>query len=270
MASSPGHAGHPNEDFVGAGPGLAVMLDGAGIPGTDAICRHGVAWYSHTLGATLLSGVARQGGTDLVGALADSIEEVAGRHRHTCDLANPSSPQSTVAMVRFEEDTAHYLVLADAFVVLDQSEDGPNVLTDSREVSVRSECTSLLRDVPRGTPKYDQVRDRVIDALRARRNTAGGYWIAKDDAAAASEAVTGTVSVSSLRGAALFTNGASRVVDPYGLSEWPSVLELLRTGRPDELLRRLREAEAAAGPARPLPGFVAPDDATVAYCDPTR
>lgn len=46
MASNPGHVGQPNEDFVGAVPGAVVLLDGAGIPGTDSICRHGVAWYS--------------------------------------------------------------------------------------------------------------------------------------------------------------------------------------------------------------------------------
>ncbi len=116
MATSPGHVGRRNEDFVGAVPGAMVMLDGAGIPDTDGICRHGVAWYSHTLGATLLARLARDRGTDLVASLADSIDQVAALHRHSCDIADPSSPQSTVAIVRFEEDRADYLVLADAFV----------------------------------------------------------------------------------------------------------------------------------------------------------
>ena len=53
MATSPSHVGRPNEDFIGAAPGIVVLLDGAGIPGTEEICRHGVAWYSHTLGTTL-------------------------------------------------------------------------------------------------------------------------------------------------------------------------------------------------------------------------
>jgi hypothetical protein len=42
-ATSPGHVGRPNEDFVGDVPGAVVLLDGAGIPGTETICRHGVA-----------------------------------------------------------------------------------------------------------------------------------------------------------------------------------------------------------------------------------
>ncbi len=44
-----------NEDFTGAVPTAAVLIDGAGIPGTESICRHGVAWYAGRLGGSLLS-----------------------------------------------------------------------------------------------------------------------------------------------------------------------------------------------------------------------
>lgn len=269
MATSPGHA-RPNEDFVGAAPGIVLLLDGAGIPGTEEICRHGVAWYSHTLGATLLARMSRAGGRDLVAALAESIEQVAGQHRHTCDIANPSSPQSTVAMIRFEVGRADYLVLSDTFVVLDASDAGPHMITDPREVTVRRECTAALHGLREGTLEYERARMSAIDALRARRNQPGGYWIAKEDPQAAAEAVTGSVPLSRLNGAAILSNGASRIVDPYRLADWPAVLELLRTSGPDEILRRIREAESEAGAAGSLPGFRSSDDATVAYCDLTR
>lgn len=268
MASNPGHVGQPNEDFVGAVPGAVVLLDGAGIPGTDSICRHGVAWYSHTLGATLLGQLSREPGTDLVAALADSIGQVSGQHRHTCDIANPSSPQSTVAIIRFDEDGVDFLVLADVFVVLDSSEARPQVVTDSREVSVRSECSSVLRGLPTGTPEYERTKLSVIDAIRGRRNQSGGYWIAKDDPHAAMQAVTGSIPLGHLNGAALLSNGASRVVDPYRLAEWPAVLDLMRTKGPDEILRRVREAETEARATDSIPDIRLPDDATVAYCDP--
>jgi len=35
MATSAGQPGQPNEVFIGAVPGAAVLLDGAGIPGLD-------------------------------------------------------------------------------------------------------------------------------------------------------------------------------------------------------------------------------------------
>ena len=265
MASSAGHVGRPNEDFVGAVPGAVVLLDGAGIPGTESICRHGVAWYAHTLGATILGQLSREPGTDLVAALADSIGQVSRRHRHTCDIADPSSPQSTVAITRFNEERVDFLVLADAFVVMDSSESGPQVVTDSREVSVRSECSSVLRGLPIGTPEYERTKLSVIDALRARRNQPGGYWIAKDDPDAAMQAVTGSVPVGQLIGAALLSNGASRVVDPYRLAAWPVILELLRTKGPEEILQRVREAEAGATDS--IAGIRVPDDATAAYCE---
>ena len=270
MVSDPGHAGRPNEDFVGAVPGAVVLLDGAGIPGTDSICSHGVAWYSHTLGATLLGQLSREPGTDLAAALADSIGQVAGQHRDTCDIANPSSPQSTVAIIRFDADRVDFLVLADVFVVLDLSGAGPRVVTDSREVNVRDDCSSALRGLPTGTPEYERTKPSVIDALRARRNQPGGYWIAKDDPQAAMQAVTGSVPVGQLNGAALLSNGASRVVDPYRLAEWQTVLDLMRTNGPDEVLRRVRQAETAARATDAIPALRRPDDATVAFCEPAE
>jgi len=101
-----------------------------------------------------------------------------------------------------------------------------------------------------------------IEALWARRNQPGGYWIAKDDPHAAAEAVTGCRYLADLESVALLSNGASRIVSPYGLTDWPRVLELLRADGPTEIIRRVRQAEAgmSAGPGGPVP-----DDATVAH-----
>lgn len=140
MASSPGHPDRQNEDFVGAVPGAVVLLDGAGIPGSEAVCHHGVAWYAHRLGAALLKRLFGEAGVELVAALADSIRHVAELHRHTCDIASPISPQASVAIVRFSGDRVDHLVLADVFVVLDAAGAEPQVVTDPREVNVRSEC----------------------------------------------------------------------------------------------------------------------------------
>jgi hypothetical protein len=206
MATSPGHPGRSNKDFVAASSNVVVLVDGAGIPGTESICRHGVAWYAHTLGAALLAGLTRSE-TDPVAALADSIDQVAAQHRHTCDIANPSSPQATVAMVRVRADRVEYLVLADVFFVLDPIEAAPVVVTDPREVAVRDACSAPPQGLPVGTPEYDRVRGGVVEALRARRNQPGGYWVAQDDPHAATEAVTGTVPLHDLNGVALLSNG---------------------------------------------------------------
>ena len=261
MASSPGHAGRSNEDFVGAVPRAMVLLDGAGIPDTEDICHHGVAWYSHTLGAAVLGRLPLADGADLSAVLAECIELVSDEHRHSCDIADPSSPQSTVAIIRFAEDNLDYLVLADSYVVLDRPDAQPTVVTDPRELAVRGKCLAPLAGLTAGTPDYENALPGVIDALRARRNQPGGYWIAKDDPEAAMEAVTGSVPCGGLSGAALLSNGASRIVDPYRLADWPAVAELLRTSGPAELLRRVREVEESDR-------TVQADDASAAYVAP--
>ncbi len=263
MATSAGSAGQPNQDFAGAVPGAVVLLDGAGIPGTESICSHGVAWYTHRLGGALLGRLSRDDGRDLAAILATTIDEIADDHRGTCDITNPSSPQATVLMVRAHRDRLDYLLLADSFLVLDEVGGDQQVITDEREVAARRTCTAPLDGVPRGTPEYDRVRDSCIEALRARRNQPGGYWIAKDDPQAAEEAVAGSRSLDDLASVALLSNGASRIVSPYGLTDWRRVLELLGADGPAAVIRRVRQAEAGMS-ARPDPPV--PDDATVAHC----
>jgi hypothetical protein len=117
--------------------------------------------------------------------------------------------------------------------------------------------------VPAETPEYDRIRASCVEALRARRNQPGGYWIAKDDPHAAEEAVTGSMALHDLNGVALLSNGASRIVSPYALTDWPGVLELIDADGPADIIHRVRQAEArtATGPVAP-----APDDATVVHC----
>ena len=148
MATSAGSAGQPNQDFVGAVPGAVVLLDGAGIPGTESICSHGVAWYTHRLGGALLGRLSRDDGRDLAVILAAAIGEIADDHRGTCDITHPSSPQATVLIVRAHEDRLDHLLLADSFLVLAEVGGGLQVITDEREVTARRTCAAPLAGVP--------------------------------------------------------------------------------------------------------------------------
>ncbi|MGH9252658.1 MAG: hypothetical protein ACRD0W_24550 [Acidimicrobiales bacterium] len=240
MATSAGKAGQPNEDFAGAVPDAAVLLDGAGIPGTESICSHGVAWYTHRLGGALLGRLSRDDGRDLAAILATTIGEIAAEHRGTCDITNPSSPQATVVMVRAHRGRLDYLLLADSFLVLDQVGGGPQVITDEREVTARRICSAPLEGVPLGTPEYDRIRDSCIEALQARRNQPGGYWIAKDDPHAAEEAVTGS-------------RHSSRPGQRRAAQQWRQPHR--RPVRPDRLARRTgtarRSRAGRSHPSRP-------------------
>jgi hypothetical protein len=262
LATSAGRPGRSNEDFVGAVPGAVVLLDGAGIPGAESLCSHGVVWYTRRLGAALLAHLSYDDGRNCAEVLASAIGEAAAEHRDTCDITDPRSPQATVAVLRVNRDSLDYLLLADCFLVLDLAGGSPQVITDDREVTARRECSAPLDGLAPGTPEYDRVRDSCAAALRARRNQVGGYWIAKDDPRAAREAVTGSRPLHDLDGVALFSNGASRIVSPYAVTDWPGVLELLAAEGPTGVIRRVRQAEAPSGG----PDFRMPDDASVAHC----
>jgi hypothetical protein len=254
MTSAAARTGRVNEDFTGATASAAVLLDGAGIPGAEAVCRHGVAWYAHRLGGCLLGLLPLRDDRSLAAVLAEAITQVTGEHRDTCDVADPISPSATVAMLRISSGLVEYLVLGDTVVVLDMSHGAPLVVTDPRELVISRSYQPAYEAAAEGSDE----RRRVLRELRAHRNAPGGFWLAKDDPRAADEALTGSRPVPELSGAVLLSNGAGRFVDRFGLTDWPGLLALLASSGPAEVVRRVRQAEARDA--------VAADDATIAYC----
>ena len=165
-AARPGRA---NEDFVGGIPNAVVLVDGAGIPGGKATCRHGVAWYAARLGGALLSRLARAEGRDLRSVLADAIEQVTDEHSDRCDVTNPISPSAAVAIVRVADGVVDHLVLGDAVVLLDPTPGPPVVLEDRREVVISASYRSALEEAVSA-----EERDRVLGELRAPVPSPGG------------------------------------------------------------------------------------------------
>lgn len=254
MASAAARAGRVNEDFAGAVPTAAVLIDGAGISGTESTCRHGVAWYAGRLGGRLLSLLSLVPDRSLSALLAEAIEQVTDDHRGTCDVADPISPSATVAVLRLSDGLIEYLVLGDSFLVLDRADSVPLVVSDPREVIISRSYQPAIEAAAEGSDEYH----RLLRALRANRNQPGGFWLAKDDPRAADEAITGSCPISELTGAVLLSNGASRIVDRFRLADWPGVMVVLASGGPAEIIRRVRQAEVRHG--------VVADDATIAHC----
>ncbi|MFD7497254.1 integrase [Streptomyces sp. NPDC059832] len=254
MTSAAARTGRTNEDFTGALPTAAVLIDGAGIPGTASVCRHGVAWYANRLGGSLLGLVSLARDRSLSELLAAAIEQVTDDHRDTCDVAAPISPSAAVAVLRLSDGLVEYLVLGDSVLVLDRADGAPRVVSDPREVIISRPYASALEAAAEGSDEYH----RILRELRANRNQPGGFWVAKDDPRAADEAITGSCPVSGLTGAALLSNGAGRIVDRFRLVDWPGAMALLASSGPAEIIRRVRQAEARHA--------VAADDATIAHC----
>jgi Protein phosphatase 2C len=266
LATAPADPARPNEDFVAATPDAAVLLDGAGTPtGSDSGCAHGVAWFVRQLGTAVLASIATDDAAELAAGLARAIEQVRSLHASTCDLEHPGSPSATVVALRAGGARVDYLVLADSVLVLDCFGE-LRVLTDAREVQVGRRFRARMDALPNGTPEHEEALREYIEALRAHRNRDGGYWVASAEPAAASQALTGSVPRAEVRAAALLSDGASRLVDRFGLASWQEVLKTLDTLGPGELLRQVRAAERSDPDGRRWPRGKAYDDAAVAYC----
>jgi hypothetical protein len=212
-----------NEDYVVTGPGWVVVLDGATKgAGLDTGCIHSVGWLVRRLAGELAQRLSLELETSLTDLLADAIKSTCAAHAGTCDLDNPDSPSSTVAILRTHGDTVDWLVLADSPILLD----------------LNGEIEVILDDRIANLPAY------TYEAVRALRNSPEGFWVASTRPDAAHEAVTGSAPLSAVRRAAVFSDGGSRLTEWFGLLDWPGLLDLLGEEGPTELIRLTREAEA--------------------------
>ncbi|SFS52054.1 protein phosphatase 2C domain-containing protein [Saccharopolyspora flava] len=226
--------GRRNEDHFAIGPDWAFVLDGATAPdGVDSGCVHDVVWLVRRLGGTLAE-LLTTSDDPLPDVLAEAIDRLRAAHADTCDLNNPNSPSSTATLLRLR-DRAEHLVLADSPLVLD----------------VDGEVRAITDD------RIDHLPSYTREAVAELRNTEQGFWVASTDPEAAHHAVTGTTAP--FRRAALLTDGASRHVDHFALTDWPGLLDLLTDHGPTTLLTQVRQAETT-GP--PPPRAKPHDDAT--------
>jgi hypothetical protein len=269
IATSPAKPEQPNEDFAAACPTGVVLLDGAGLSGTTSKCSHGVAWYARHLGGCLLAGLPSFDAS-LRDILAQGIRDTASLHSDVCELDDPGTPSSTVVMVRATADRLEYLVLADSVLVVSTVDAQPAVVTDGRADEVGRAFRQAMDATPNGTPEHDEALRRYVQTSWEYRNRPGGFWVAAADPSVASEALTGEFPLREVASVALLSDGASRLVDLFGLADWPELVALLDCHGPEEVIRRVREAEDADPRGARWPRAKAHDDTTLAYCTDLR
>lgn len=261
IATRPGVADHPNEDHAAAGDDTAVVVDGL-TARTPTQCVHGVAWFAGQLATAVL----RAGLPEPREALRTAIAETAARHASTCDLDAPATPCAAVGVVRVGEGRLRYLVLGDVSIVLG-GDGGEQVVCDRRvEAAARAQRAAAGR-LPPGSPERAAALREMKRAEIALRNRPGGYWVAGADPAVAEHALVGEVPLAGLTRVALLTDGAARAVDPFGLTDWRGLLDVLAGPGPEELIARVRAAEQADAGATRWPRTKVSDDATAVLCD---
>lgn len=261
VATEAGEFGAGNEDYAAVGDDTVVILDGL-TARTETGCIHGVSWYVEQLANAII----HRASLGPRKALATAIEDTADQHRATCDLTHPATPAAAVAIAQFTATELRYLVLCDTTLVLDTTT-GITVVTDSRMGHTASAERAAANASPVGSPEKNQALTRMKQVELAARNTAGGYWAASSDSAVAEHAITGTARLTDLHRAAVLTDGAARLVKPFGVLSWAALLDLLSTAGPNELLRRTRYIEEHDPAGIRWPRNKKSDDATVVYLE---
>jgi hypothetical protein len=264
FATLPGRDDRPNEDFSGAFPDAAVLLDGSGGPSElPSGCSHGTPWFVQQLGARTLAAMEVRRDEKLADILASTIAEVADLHKDTCDLEALGAPAGMVVMARAMGDDFEYLVLGDSTLVIETG-DGIKVVSDHRIDDVAAAEKAAMTALPVGTPEHQAARIKFVRLQQSLRNKPGGYWIGSTDPAAAYEALTGSVPAYEIRRAALMSDGVTRFVE-FDLGTWRELLAILDTHGPTTVFSRIRAAEAADPDGVRWPRAKKTDDVAVVH-----
>jgi Protein phosphatase 2C len=255
-----------NEDFIAATASAVVVIDGASVPpelGTG--CVHGTAWFARRLGTQLLVLLTTQGDRSPADSLAQAITDVAAVHAGTCDLGHPGSPSATVAILREQPRAIDCLVLGDTTILLEEPS-GIRVLTDDRLEQVAGVQHRAMHQHATGSADHDRSFAALVTEQRRHRNHPDGFWVASTDPAAAQHALTDTIPRDGLHRAAVLSDGATRLVDRFGLLDWPSFLDILAKRGPEAIIQQVRAAEGSDPDGRRWPRGKRHDDASAAYC----
>ncbi|MEV1008098.1 hypothetical protein [Streptomyces sp. NPDC049881] len=254
--TEPGTPGRANEDFAGtvapaSGTGGAlVLLDGVTAPPGPYGCAHPVAWFSAALGGTLLELAGTRRDMALADCLGAAIAATADRHRTTCDLSHPRTPQATAVCARWDEARVEYLVLSDSALLIEGQDGAVRPVLDTR--------LDDLRPAARRLPP--ERRAAFVEGLR---NAEGGFFTAAADPSVVRLALTGSVPRGEVRRLAALSDGLGRWVETFALGDWSDLFGELVTAGPGAAVERVRAAETADPLGQNFPRVKAHDDASV-------
>lgn len=257
LASEPGDPIRRNEDFAGVGlpasgqGGCVIVLDGVTPPQGETGCLHSVPWFTSRLGGALTELTVSGRDLTLPEILSRAILRTADAHVATCDLSHPRTPQATVVMTRWSEESLEYLVLSDSTLLLQSPNGTVTPVQDDR-----------LSRLPRSALATDALVDATV------RNREGGFFTAAADPTVASRAVTGTVARAEVRALAALTDGATRWVEKFREGDWTQCFTLVQKDGARALIERVRALETADREERTHLGrSKTHDDATAVYVE---
>lgn len=197
--------GNNNQDRYAYGDGWAFVLDGA-TSYSDTTPIHDGGWYAEQLRNALAPRLTKHPNRPTVDIVADSIREAATAH-------HPSQgpcPTSTIALARWDAEQVELYVLGDSYACV-LTDEGPMILTDDRIKQFGKGLRTLYRQRLREGHGFDDRHREILGALQrveaAHRNRRHGYWIAGDNALAATQGATHNLPFRSTATLTLLTDG---------------------------------------------------------------
>ena len=158
-------------------------------------------------------------------------------------------PSSTVALARWDDVNLDCLVLGDSPIAVMHSDGHVDVITDRRLSAIGADKRAAYRERLVAGGGFDSEHRELLRSLQAEqrkyRNEPDGFWIAADDPSAADHALTRRFPVGSVSAAVLMTDGASAIVDRFGLTTWADMPSRLSREGCAQVLAEIDQAESA-------------------------
>jgi hypothetical protein len=219
--------------------------------------------YVEALGRFLVEGLVADPRIPLTDLLAQAIEESA----LLLDLRPGSSPSSTVAIARLDDNVLDILVLGDSQIATPH-----RIYVDDRIASFAQPQRAEYRARLAAGHGYDETHRELLKALQQEqaqhRNVNGGYWIAEAVPDAAHHAITRQSSLDATPWLVLATDGAYRPMRHLGLDAWTDIA-VKDDGELQSLVENLDRWESEIDPhGRALPRAKRRDDKAIATLRP--
>ena len=252
--------GARNQDHHVVGDGFAAVLDGATSVAGDR--SHDPGWYAEQLGEALGDALA----ADPDGRTGEAVARAIAQVRDANGLTPATTPTSTVAVVRWDEERVEAYALGDSIAALIHTDGTETVHTDERLDAVAVAHHRRYLDRLAAGHGYDDEHRAMLIELQAEqarhRNLPGGFWIAGAEPDAAHHGLTTTTDRAGVVGVVLASDGV--VLERYASGATWAVLhhDAVAHG-PDGVLARVHDAEERDPDGRRWPRAKRHDDKTL-------
>lgn len=252
-------SGRTNQDRYIIGPNFAAVFDGAS-NSSEEQPEHDGGWYAETLAASLQDLLTGQPDDPLPNIVERAIERVVTEH----DLRPDTSPTSTIALARWDDERVEIYILGDSTVAIIHPDGSEDVYSDDRLTSIGGGLRRAYRERLAAGSGFDDQHLQLLASLQAEqakwRNREDGYWIAGADPEAANHRIASAHPRVEVARVVLATDGAAAGITRYrSLKDWRD----LRPDSPDSSLRAVEADEAADPNGEQWPRSKPSDDKTL-------